>query len=148
VNGEGLIAALRCCIDDGQVTLQVLPLRESLREWSWREIAVRRGDHEVVVPVDNEYGDADQPNPTAWLHLVLTSLLIAEEEPDIHAWFRAVGLPENAETEGLYRAICAAQTPVRAWVGPDLRPVPESDIEFNTGLAKALRACVLPSSPR
>lgn len=144
MSGADLVGDLHHAVTSGRFSLRILPATSDLAEWSWREIEVRTKDGIWICPVDDEYGDAETRNPTAWLHLILASLDLAAEEADPKCWAVAAGLGDASFAAALHHRLRDLIGPLRTRLGPGLRPVPAQDIEFNRGPARLLRSLIQP----
>lgn len=123
-----------------EATLEVEPETPALREISYREIRVSREGQRFLVPCFDEFRDVELGTPVILLHLVLDACICFEEADDYGAWLADLGLRDDERARSIYSQLASVVPAVRALVGPDAQPINSHDLEFNTGLAKALRA--------
>lgn len=136
------VASLLNRLAVGDLDLRVLPRRAPLAAWSWREIELTAEGRTWLVPVDDEFGDADTDNPAAWLHLIVSELEHLAEEPDLATWCADSEVPVGDAACTVYDHLLALEAELRVLIGPQVVAVPVYDLQFNTAVARALRACV------
>ncbi len=135
---QALVAAVR----EHGLVLTLVPDHDRLRARSWRRIRwVDALGTDLVVPVDDEFSDADKASPALLLQLVLNTCEYYEECEDILEWATETEL-DVAEpwVLELYRTLGDVVPLVRAVVGPDLRALSPWDFSMNAGEAADLRA--------
>jgi hypothetical protein len=135
------VQALVDAVRELNLVLSVEPPTPELDAISYRRIRVESGDGRVVIiPVDDEYGDATDDNPELLLHLVLAACQVYEESEDALAWVREAGVqPASPLAADLFRESGEAVRVVRAIVGDRLQPISSWDFTLNTGAAQRLR---------
>ncbi|MFT5174140.1 MAG: hypothetical protein ACI8W7_002327 [Gammaproteobacteria bacterium] len=135
------VAALVAFLQTNDLVLRVLPSTQLLRAISYRSIEVRAKGQSFVVPVFDEYADANEDNPTAWLHLVLEACEYFEEADNFATWRLDIGLKDEPVTRHIHRQLTQLVPLLREQIGTSVKAIRHYEIEFNTGIAKALRAC-------
>ena len=133
--------ALKALSAELDFTFVVEPASPAHREISVRVIRVLHGEGEWRVPCFDEYGDADHPSRVVLLHLILDACEFFEEAPDFETWRLDMGLKDDPISREMHDDLAAIVPEIRAVVGPDAAAIRPYAIEFNTELAKALRAC-------
>jgi len=133
------IEALRRCLRERQLRLEVLPADAGPAAPRWRMIRVHRGTEHRELPVGDDFDDCERPNQVLWLHLVLRACRWLRECDDLAEWRTESEAPAEHAAD-LHTATAAVVDCIEAWTGPDVDPIPDWDFEMNTGLARALRA--------
>ncbi|MCB0276489.1 MAG: hypothetical protein KDI06_16860 [Calditrichaeota bacterium] len=132
-----LVAALKAL----GLQLRALPREAELERHAYRRLELVVGQKKFTLPVEDEYGDVAPGNPVVLLHLVLRECEFWEEAGDFSTWAEDVGFdPELSVAREIYQTLSAVVPEIRREIGADIRAIPSYDIEFNTGLARALRA--------
>lgn len=135
------VKALVDAVRELGLLLSVEPATPELDAISYRRIRVEAGDGRVVIiPVDDEYGDATDGNPELLLQLVLAACEVYEESDDALAWAQEAGIePASPLAGALFRESGEAVLVVRAIVGDRLESISSWDFTLNTGAGQELR---------
>lgn len=134
---EALVAALR----ERDLILDAAPANAGFAALFYAVVRLRAGATVLDVPVMDEFGDVPDGNPAMRLNLVLQECRDFTESPELPTWAGEQGLdPADPRVSRLHEALSRAVPAVYALLGTDLDPIPWRELEFNTGMAKALRA--------
>lgn len=124
-----------------KLVITVAPRSAELDRLDCRRIQLHYSRQDLMIPVSDEYGDADLNTPVVLLHLVLQACEFYEEAADFLIWAKDLGLnASDPLARQIYFELREAVPQVRALLGHDLKAIPAFDIELNTGLARALRS--------
>ncbi len=94
----------------------------------------------VSMPVMDEYEDVPMQNPVVLLQLILQECELFEEAKDFSTWTKDVGLNASLPVViTLYDELAEVVPKARSIFGTELKAIPLYDMEFNTGVARALR---------
>lgn len=135
------VDALHQAIDDHGLRLSLASDAAGFRVPTWRLVHwVDAAGTEILVPVDDEFGDGPDAGPALLLQLVLGTCECYEECEDILEW--AVETELDASDPAvleLYRALGAVVPVVRSRVGTEIRAISSWDFSTNAGAAARLR---------
>lgn len=139
------IDLLHTCVKNHSFTFEVVrPKRIDSSGLYDEEIKMIYGDQEFIVPVDNEYEDVELNNPVVFLDMILREVEYFEESKNFIEWLSvSAELSKDKETINFYRSLKEITPNIRSIVGKEVKAIPYSEIELNTGMAKALRSSVL-----
>ena len=127
------------------IKFSVLPESGRYREIFWREILVSINNTSFIVPVFDEFCDVELDNAAVWFHLVLETCECFEEAKDYKEWLIDFnGLTDNALSQSLFDDLKILVPKLRSQLGKTPLAIDSSEIEFNTNIAKDLRACKNP----
>lgn len=133
---EKLIAAVR----EHQLTFSFPDTEPALQSQFYVRLKMDSKGNVVSVPVMDEFEDVPANNPVMLLHLLLQECELFEEAKDFLTWAADVGLNANLPVVlNLYEELTEVVPEVRNIFGAKLKAIPLYDMEFNTGVARALR---------
>lgn len=114
---------------------------DNIGESFYQRVLVSLMDQQIVIPIMDEFSDIEIGNPIVLLHFVLSECEMYEEASDITQWAQDVGLKlSHSSTHIIYRELYETVPRIRALIGSEIKAISTYEIEFNTGVAKALRA--------
>lgn len=108
---------------------------------SRRRIGIASSEgNSITIPVDDEYGDASDENPSLLLHLVLAECESWEEADGLPSWAAEAGL-DAAESwvAALFDELGRVVPVVRSITGDGVKALGSWDVQMNSGAARALR---------
>lgn len=127
-------------IESRGLVLTVLPKTEELKAISFREIEFKSRTLTCIIPVDDEYEDAKDPNPAILLQLILHACYEHEDHDDITTWSTAYGLAlSHSLTLSFYKTLGEVVPRIRDLIGTDLEGISAYDWQLNAGAAQTLR---------
>ncbi len=134
------IAALYSIIDDKKIKMTVLPTNPKMDSIYFREIEFNSDDYSAVIPVDDEYEDAEKGNQALILQLIIYAVEEYEDCEDFLVWSMAFGLNSNNPfILDIYRDLGKVIPKIRDIIGTDVNDISDYDWELNAGAAQALR---------
>ena len=121
--------------------LEVIAATTELSRIDYREIELTNGAVNITIPVFDEYKDCELNNPVVWYHLILEAMEYFEEAKSPEDWFSDIGIREDELSYNIYHRLMKIVPIVRNITGSTAKAISDYDIQFNTHIAKALRAC-------
>lgn len=134
-----IIEKLAGCIRKGIFSIQVLPDKTSLSEYSLKEIQIVSEDEKLLFTVYDEYNDTDIQNPVLWLNLIVDTCSAFEEAEGYKTWLSDEGYDDTPYFQSLYQEYAKIIPKVRKLIGDDIEAIAYQHFEFNTATAKKLR---------
>jgi len=124
--------------------------RKYIRDWTipdhqpyahlFFKIVVIEVDGNIEVPVEDEYFELSTANPAVIMHLVLTTMSDYNECISLEEWCKLLGLKTDGHMiNELYDKIKTAKDLLPEGFF-NCKPISPYDVEFNTGITRALRA--------
>lgn len=136
----GVIDSLYKLIESNDIVLTILPEIPEMKAVSFREIEFKSPKCTCIIPVDDEYDDARNPNPVILLQLILHSCYEYEDHDDITTWSTAYGLDISIPlTLSIYKTLGEVVPKIRRIVGNDIEEISDYDWQLDAGAARALR---------
>ncbi len=133
---DKLVAAVR----EHQLIFSFPDTELALQEQFYVRLSIASYGKVVALPVMDEYEDVSDKNPVVLLQLVLQECELFEEAGDFLTWKTDVGLNANLPiVRKIYKELTVAVPELRCILGEELRAIPLYEMEFNTGVAQALR---------
>lgn len=134
------IAALYSIIEDKKIKLTALPTNPKMDSIYFREIEFNSDNYSAVIPVDDEYGDAEKGNQALMLQLIIYAIEEYEGCEDFLVWSIAFGLNSNNPfILDIYRDLGKIIPKIRDIIGTDVNDISDYHWELNAGAAQALR---------
>lgn len=128
-------------LEQSPIKLQSGKPSRDLATYFYRYIQIDFPDLQLQFPVMDEFEDVKVGNPLVLLHLLLQECEFFEEAADFNAWVKDVGFFERSGTvHDIYRQLQQKVPTIRRFLGKDIRAIPSYNMEFNNGIAQALRA--------
>lgn len=128
-------------IEKYHIELNLLPSKQWFSDISFREIEFRSADYSCIIPVDDEYNDANSSNPPILLQLVLHMCYEFEDCEDFLVWSKAYSLVDASDPDvlDLYRTLGNVVPKILDIIGREEAGVSDFDWELDAGAAQALR---------
>jgi len=137
------IADLADCYTSKKLALVIMDSNATLDDVSLKDIQLSYKNAEyaesITVTVFDEYEDTKINNPLLWLHLIIDTCEGFEEAVDYREWLLNEGYKDTPFFQSLYARYSEVIPQIRAVLGNKVKAVDAHHIEFNTGIAKALR---------
>ena len=134
------IAELYSIIENNKIELSALPKTKKLSDIYFREIEFTSKNFSAIIPLDDEYDDAETGNPALILQLIIYAVEEYEECEDFLVWSTAFGLDASDPfIFELYRDLGKVIPKIREILGTDINDISDYDWELNAGAAEALR---------
>ena len=137
------VAKLIKAFNEYNISFNILADDEKLRKFFYRRIEINISGQVFSVCVMDEYKDVDSANPVVLLHFVLQECEFYDEAEDFLVWAKDIGLDASSEIVRKIHLELGQVTPHIRERLPHLKAIPVYDIEFNTGMAQALRNAAL-----
>lgn len=95
----------------------------------------------IHFPFMDEYDDIIQENPVVLLNFIVQECEFFEEASGYEVWCEDIGVNKDKKSSrDLYEELEVKVPQIRKLIGSEIKALNHYDIEFNTGLAQALRA--------
>ena len=134
-------------IEELEIFIEAAGNDEAIGESFYKRLSVTVMGQQFTVPVMDEFADIEEGNPVVLLHFVLSECEMYEEAEDIIHWAQDVGLKlADSCTHIIYRELYDVVPRLRELIGSNLKAISAYEIEFNTGVAKSLRAAAASKS--
>lgn len=123
------------------ISIEAADDNEAIGDSFYQRVLVTISGQQFTVPIMDEFSDIENGNPVVLLHFVLSECEMYEEAEDIVQWAEDVGLKlADSSTHIIFRELYDVVPRLRALIGSNAKAISSYEIEFNTGVAKALRA--------
>lgn len=134
------IAELYSILEYKKIKLTALPTNPKMDSIYFREIEFNSKEFSAVIPLDDEYGDAEKGNQALILQLIIYAVEEYEDCEDFLVWSMAFGLNSNDPfILNMYRDLGKTIPKIRDVIGTDVNDISDYDWELNAGAAQALR---------
>lgn len=134
------IAVLHSILEDKKIKLTALPTNPKIDSIYFREIEFSSEDLTAVIPLDDEYEDAEKGNQALMLQLIIYAVEEYEDCEDFLVWSTAFGLnSKDPFILNMYRGLGKTIPKIRDIIGTDINDISDYDWELNAGAAQALR---------
>ena len=130
-------------LSEQHITFNIPAGDKKLKEFFYRKIEINISGEVFTIPVMDEYGDVDSDNPVVLLNLVLQECEFYEDAEDFLIWAQDMGLDASSEIIRQIHLDLGSVVPHIRENLLDKKALPAYDIEFNTGVAQALRKAKL-----
>ncbi|MCM8542464.1 MAG: hypothetical protein NE328_19495 [Lentisphaeraceae bacterium] len=98
----------------------------------------------IDFPIMDEFSDIEKGNPVVLLNFILQECLFFEDAGNFEEWCEDIGLQKDKPASmAIYEELKIIIPEIRSLLGHEIKPINYYDIEFNTGIAKALRAATI-----
>lgn len=137
---ENLVNVVR----DLKLSIERSPLQIENEGHFYQRVRVSTDREYIDFPIMDEFSDIDRKNPVVLLNSIVQECQFFNEAKNFQEWCKDIGLPQNLDSsKEIYEEIKKKAPQISSIVGPHVKPVNYYDIEFNTGIAQALRAAVI-----
>ncbi|MFT7459465.1 MAG: hypothetical protein ACI909_002146 [Planctomycetota bacterium] len=140
MSNKEAIEQIANCYNDKQLSLTVSAERPELAQELMKEIQLEAGDITLIIIIFDEYNDLNIANPVLWLNLVIDTCQGFEEARGYDEWRESEGYKDSDFYQSLYQQYFAVVPKIRNIIGTQVKAIDYYHIEFNTDIAKALRA--------
>lgn len=140
MSNKETIEKIANCYNDKQLSLTVLAEKSELAQEFLKEIQLKAGDTTLIIIIFDEYNDLNIANPVLWLNLIIDTCQGFEEARGYDEWRENEGYKDNDFYQSLYHEYLAVVPNIRNIIGEQVKAIDYYHIEFNTDIAKALRA--------
>lgn len=124
-----------------KISIEAADNNKTIGESFYQRVIVTIAGQRFTVPIMDEFSDIKNGNPVVLLHFVLSECEMYEEAEDIVQWAEDVGLKlADSSSHIIFRELYDVVPRLRALLGSGVKAISSYEIEFNTGVAKALRA--------
>lgn len=98
----------------------------------------------IDFPIMDEFSDIEKGSPVVLLNFILQECLFFEDAGNFKEWCEDIGLQKDKPVSAaIYEELKIKVPEIRSTLGHEIKPINYYDIEFNTGVAQALRAATI-----
>lgn len=135
------VQALKDAVERHRLSFSLPETPAAVKEIGYRLIKMHWPGDSLLIPVEDEYEDADREIPALMLHLVLAECEMYEEAEDFLVWARELGLDAaDPAVRRIHMNMRTLLPRIRGLLGPELHALSSLEIQLNSGAAQALRA--------
>lgn len=127
-------------VEELEISIEAADNNETIGESFYRKVRVTVMGQQFTIPIMDEFSDIETGNSVVLLNFVLSECEMYEDAEDIIQWAQDVGLKlADSCTHIIFRELYDVVPRIRVLIGRNTKAISAYEIEFNTGVAKALR---------
>lgn len=131
-------------VEEFEISIEAADNSETIGESFYKRVCVTVMGEKFIIPIMDEFSDIETGNSVVLLNFVLSECEMYEDAEDIIQWAQDVGLKlADSCTHIIFRELYDVVPRMRVFIGRNTEAVSAYEIEFNTGVAKSLRAAIV-----